>query len=57
MKSFKLSIILFVLGTSVFLFLQNIYTEQSPPTSPLVMAIQNNPYYFLGRIIIKEIDF
>jgi|GEM_PF-1386188 len=46
MKEKTLSIILFVLGTSVFLFSQNIYAEQSPPTSPIVMAIQNNPYYF-----------
>jgi hypothetical protein len=46
MKSILLSIILLVLGTSVFLFSQNIYAEESPPPSPLVMAIQNNPYYF-----------
>jgi predicted membrane protein len=41
MKEKTLSIILFVLVTSVFLFSQNSYAEQSaPPTSPLVMAIQ-----------------
>ena len=53
----KLSIILFVLGASVFLFSQNIYAELSaPPTSPLVMAIQNNPYYFSEKFELNA-DF
>ncbi len=42
MKVKALSIILFILGASVFLFSENIYAQ----TSPLVTVVNQNSYYF-----------
>lgn len=58
MKVKALSIILFVLGASVFLFSENIYAESTPG---LVTLVNNDPYYFgennFGIDILRYYDF
>ena len=58
MEYIKLLIILFILGTSVFLFSENIYAEQAPG---LVTLVNQDPYYFgednIGLNLLRYYDF